>query len=171
MRFTYLLSMLLVLAGHACKEKPPGPQEIVWNGDREQDGGKGWANCDTQPNCKVEISLVEGKGFSGSRGLQFQAAGKGYLGAGWNWFGWWPAHAGTDLTAYNTLRFSLRVAVSEPNPPPKDLGLTVNIVSSTRKKKSSVVKLSKYLDDSVADGKWHQVDIPLDDFYDGAQGF
>ena len=47
----------------------------------------------------------------------------------------------------------------------------MNIASSTRKKKSSVVKLSKYLDDSVADGKWHQVDIPLDDFYDGAQGF
>jgi len=171
MRSTHALSMLLLLVGQACKEKPAGPQELVWSGDRQQDGGKGWANCDTPPQCKAEVSLVEGKGFSGTRGLQFHAAGPGYLGAGWNWFGWWPEHAGMDLTAYNTLRFSLRVLVSEPNPPPEDLGLMMNIVSSTNKQKSSGVKLSKYVDANVADGKWHQVDIPLDDFYEGAPGF
>ena len=154
------------------KEKPPGPAEVIWNGDRQADGGKGWANCDSPPGCKSEMALAEGKGFSGSRGLHFHGAGPGYLGAGWNWFGWWPEYSGKDLTPYNTLQFEVRVVVSEPNPPPKDLGLKLNIVSSTEKKKSAEVELSEYLDEElIADGKWHRVDIPLDDLYDGAAGF
>lgn len=150
----------------ACKEKPPGPQEMIWNGDRESDGGKGWANCGSRPQCKSEIALVEGKGYSGTNALHFHGAGPGYLGAGWNWFGWWPANAGKDLRPYNTLQFELRVVVSEPNPPPEDLGLMINLASSTKKKKSAVVKLEEYVDGNIADGKWHRVNIPLDDFYE-----
>src|SRR5262245_443759 len=92
----------------ACQEKPPAPQEVIWNGDRKADGGKGWANCDTPPECKADMALADGKGFSGSRGLHFQGAGKGYLGAGWNWFGWWPDNAGKDLSPYNMLQFEVR---------------------------------------------------------------
>lgn len=164
-------SLAFVIAGAAasaaCKEKPPGPQEVIWNGDRKADGGKGWANCDTPPECKADMALADGKGFSGSRGLHFQGAGKGYLGAGWNWFGWWPENSGKDLSPYNMLQFEVRVTVSEPNPPPEDLDLMINLVSSTEKKKSAVVKLSKYVDGTFADGKWHLVNIPLDDFYEG----
>jgi len=164
------LSLALVSAGAAllvaCKAKPPGPEEVIWNGDRKADGGKGWANCDTPPECKSDMTLEAGKGFSGSRGLHFQGAGKGYLGAGWNWFGWWPENSGKDLSPYNTLQFEVRVVVSEPNPPPEDLDLLINLVSSTEKKKSAVVKLSEYVDGNLADGKWHLVDIPLDDLYE-----
>lgn len=165
----FVIGALVQLPG--CKEKQPGPQEMLWNGDRKSDGGKGWANCDSPPQCKAEISLVEGKGYSGSNGLHFHGAGPGYQGAGWNWFGWWPENAGKDLTPYNMLQFEVRVVVSEPNPPPEDLGLMINIASSTEKKKSTVVKLAEYLDGNIADGKWHRVNIPLDDFYDGAQPF
>lgn len=155
----------------ACKEKPPGPQEMLWNGDRKSDAGKGWGSCDSPPKCKAEIALVEGKGYNGSLGLHFHGEGPGYQGAGWNWFGWWPEDAGKDLTPYNTLQFEMRVVVSEPKPPPEDLGLTINIATSTEKKKSTAVKLSKYVDENIADGKWHRVNIPLDDFYEGAQPF
>lgn len=164
-----LLALVLSSAAGApaCKEKPPGPEEMIWNGDRKNDGGKGWANCDSPPQCKAEIALVEGKGYSGSKALHFHGAGPGYVGAGWNWFGWWPENAGTDLTPYNTLQFELRVVVSEPKPPPEDLGLMINLASSTEKKKSAVVKLAEYIDGNIADGKWHRVNIPLDDLYEG----
>lgn len=158
---------VLIVSGlpTGCKEKPPGPQETVWNGEGEEGSGKGWADCDHKPNCKAEVSLAAGKGYNASSALHFHGEGPGYLGAGWNWFGWWPKDAGTDFGPYDTLRLSLRVVVIQPNPPPKDLGLTLSLSSSTAKKKSKPVKLAPYVDDDIADGKWHQVDVPLDEFY------
>src|SRR5208283_3632137 len=78
------------------------------------DGGKSWASCDSKPDCQATLVAKSGVGVDGinvdaAKGLEFHAAGSGWAAASWNWFGWWPPTAGTDLTPYRNLTFQIRV--------------------------------------------------------------
>jgi len=85
---------------------------------------------------------------------------------GWNWFGWYPETAGTDLSPYTHLTFQIRVENAS-----RDMGLdpesvTVRLGCSKGKQTSADVSPVKYERD-FGDGKWHKVSVPLAQFTKG----
>jgi hypothetical protein len=108
-------------------------------------------------------------GIDGSAAIHFHASGPKWIGMGWNWFGWWPENAGIDIRPYDVLRLSVRFEVEKPEFAPEPAAVTVGMVCSNGKKSSSSVSLERYLK-NPADGKWHDVEIPLSEFYKGKEG-
>jgi hypothetical protein len=140
---------------------------LVWDGDKAG-GGKGWSNCDkVDEHCKASIAKVAGVGVNASAGLRFHAEGPGWLGIGWNWFGWWPATAGTDVSAYGNLTFQIRVEGKTPDQAPNPDSVTVSLGCSSVKATTADVLVHKYMSD-FADGQWHRVVVPIADMRQGA---
>ncbi len=73
---------------------------------------------------------------------------------GWNWLGWFPADAGSDLTGMGSLIFAIRI-VGEPAE-----SVRVALNSSSNKSSSNEVDLVRLVP-TVRDGAWHEVVVPL----------
>lgn len=142
---------------------------MIWDGDRTGGSAQGWADCDAKPGCKATVSVVDKEGVEGGKAVRFHGEGPKWIGMGWNWHGWWPKNAGTDLTPYDTFTFSIRVVVDDPKQAPDPSGLSVALRCSNGEKNSANVTLEKYLK-NPGDGKWHDVEIPLQEFYRGKEG-
>ena len=71
-----------------------------------------------------KLGVASGDGVDGSQAVHFHGEGSKWIGMGWNWFGWWPKDAGTDISAYDTLQFSIRVVADAKNAP-QPAGMTV----------------------------------------------
>jgi hypothetical protein len=142
---------------------------MIWDGDTAGGKAQGWGDCDDKPACKTKLNVAAGEGVAGSAALHFHGEGKKWLGMGWNWHGWWPKNAGTDISPYDTFRFSIRVVVDDPKNVPEPAGMTVSMRCSAGEKNSASVSLDKFLK-NPGDGKWHEVEIPLNQFYKGKEG-
>jgi len=142
-----------------------GKSEVIWDGDSVAKG-QGWASCDKEGACKVTFAPAPGAGASGSNGLKLHGEGEGWQGGGWNWFGWYPENAGTDLSGYDDLKFSVKVTGAAKEKTPTASGINLAFGCSKDKKTSADASLGKYAADG-ADGQWHEVSIPLKDFFDG----
>lgn len=141
-------------------------REVIWDGD-EVSRGQGWASCDKQAEgCKSALVPTPGEGANGSSGLKLHGEGPGWQGGGWNWFGWWPENAGTDLTSYDELAFSVKVTAADKAKAPTPGGISLAFGCSLDKKNSSDASLGKYAANAL-DGAWHDVKIPLKDFFSG----
>ena len=141
-------------------------REVIWDGDAVT-RGQAWANCDQQAQgCKSTLTPAPGEGAAGTNGLKLHAEGPGWQGAGWNWFGWWPENAGTDLSGYDELIFSVRVTGADKAKLPAAGGISLSLGCSLEKKSSADAPLAKYAADAT-DGQWHEVKIPLRDFFSG----
>jgi hypothetical protein len=81
---------------------------------------------------------------------------------GWNWFGWFPETAGTDVSPYGSLTFQIRVVGKSPSSGPDAAALTAFLRCSHDKKESASVPIRSY-SPQFADGRWHRVVIPLAD--------
>jgi hypothetical protein len=139
---------------------------LVWDGDQAA-GGSGWANCDKPgEKCKASITKVGGVGVSSTAALKFHAEGPGWLGFGWNWFGWWPETAGTDVSTSGNLTFQMRVEGKSPDLAPNPDSVTVSLACSAVKVTTVDVVVHKYASD-FADGQWHKVVVPLADMRQG----
>jgi hypothetical protein len=138
---------------------------LVWNGDGAGAAAKGWSDCDKKPDCKVTLENKPGVGKDRSVGLQFHGEGAGYVGFGWNWFGWYPENGGTDVSAQKKLSLWVRFAVPTGELAPEPSAITISIGGSN-KKNSASVPISDY-DKSALDGKWHQIVVPLADLQKG----
>ena len=160
-----------VAAPSAAAAAPPaaavasGKSEVIWDGDGVAKG-QGWASCDKEGACKVTFAPAPGAGASGSNGLKLHGEGEGWQGGGWNWFGWYPENAGTDLSGYDDLKFSVKVTGAAKEKTPNASGINLAFGCSKDKKTSADASLGKYAADG-ADGQWHEVSIPLKDFFDG----
>ncbi len=147
---------------------PPPGAKVVWDGDTAS-AGKGWASCGKEGACKTTIEPAPNLGHSGA-GLKFHAEGPEWIGFGWNWHGWWPAEGGTDISAYKTLTFRVKIAAADAKEAPDPNSITVAIRCSAggskdeSKTNSNTAKLTDYAQ-TVGDGQWHDVKIPLDVFY------
>ncbi len=144
-------------AAPAASEKPAAAEKmIVWDGEAKK-GGSGW----TAPEKSGTIAPQERDAHSATAALEWHgtAAAETYAGCGWNWFGWWPADSGTDISAYGQLSFWVKVTGSPANP-----AIQVSLNCSSTKKPTAAVPLADYAKD-FADGQWHQVTIPLQDIY------
>jgi hypothetical protein len=140
--------------------------EVIWDGE-DVTRGKGWASCDkAAEGCKSVLAPTPGEGAGGTSGLKLHGEGPGWQGGGWNWFGWWPENAGTDLTGYDELAFSVKVTAPAKDKAPNAGGISLAFGCSLDKKNSADASLGKYAANAL-DGSWHDVKIPLKDFFSG----
>ena len=150
---------------------PVGGKLVIWDGEGGGlEGGKSWADCDKKgPPCKATLAPLPKSGRDGKTALRFHADGEGWQGGGWNWFGWWPETAGTDIRPYSHLSLWIKVAAKSPELLPEPGALTFSFGCSHGKKGSSSINFAKY-EKNVLDGQWHQMTVPLNDFYVGKEG-
>jgi hypothetical protein len=145
-------------------EAGPG-STVIWDGENAATG-QSWASCDQEGKCAATLAIVEGEGKDGGIGLKLHGEGAGWQGGGWNWFGWYPENAGTDLTPYEELRFSVKITGESPTKLPSPNAINIAFGCSFEKKNSANAELGKFAA-NAADGKWHDVAIPLNVFFDG----
>jgi hypothetical protein len=140
----------------------------IWNSEKG-DAGKGWTDCDQKPSCKSVVSKVgatTGAGSSEIAGLKWHVEGPGWAGMGWNWFGWWPETAGSNLSTYASVTFQIRVVSKSPDSGPDPATLNAFLRCSNGKKESASVPVRNYAGE-FADGRWHRVAIPVADLLQG----
>ena len=142
-----------------------------WSGSnrrfRSLDGGGGWASCDSKPKCQATVAAklgvgIEGIKLDGAKGLEFHAEGSGWAGSSWNWFGWWPPTAGTDLSPYRSLTFKIRVESKSRDVALDPRTVAVRLACSNGHKSTAPAMVQKY-DDRFDDGQWHKIAIPIAD--------
>lgn len=138
---------------------------VIWDGDKAS-AGQGWADCDKKPTCKATVAKAGSIGADGSVGIKFHGEGPGWIGMGWNWFGWYPETAGTDLTPYTNLTFQMRVEGKSAETAPDPGAVSASLGCSKGKKNSADASIQKYTAD-FTDGKWHKVVIPIADLTSG----
>ena len=149
---------------------PVGSRLVIWDGEGGGiEGGKSWADCDKKGACKATLAPAPKVGKGGTTGLKFHAEGEAWQGGGWNWFGWWPETAGSDFRPYTHLTLWIQIVPKTPESGPEPGALGFSFGCSAGKKNSAAITLSKY-DKNLFDGQWHQVTIPLADFYVGKEG-
>jgi hypothetical protein len=139
---------------------------LVWDGDEHGGNAKEWANCNLKSACKSTVKLSPGQGVNKSVGLAWHAEGKDWKGFGWNWFGFYPENAGSDVSKHKNLSFWVRLQLDDPQKAPQPKDITVGLATSTNKQESGTVPLSAYVD-NLADQRWHEVIVPLQDFTKG----
>ena len=133
---------------------------IVWDGDRFAHG-HGWA-APQKPFIYLKSQTEEAHG--GKVALEFHGDGAGWMGGGWNWHGWYPENAGTDISGFRNLVLWAKVVGDDPG------GIELLLHSSAGKKQTGKVSVQDYCPD-LNDGKWHEIVIPLVDLYHGVKGY
>jgi hypothetical protein len=136
---------------------------LIWDGEDPNAKAKGWASCEEKELCAASLNAKAGAGRDGSTGLEFVVKGKKWAGFGWNWFGWWPDTAGTDISAYKSVRFWLKVsaAAGKKKPPADTLRLSLHGSSKGGKDTTASVTVGDY-SKSFLDGEWHEIVVPLE---------
>ncbi len=146
----------------------PSAPLVVWDGDKNANG-KGWASCGKKDGCTTSIEPVAGEGHAGA-GLKFKADGPDWIGMGWNWYGWWPENAGSDISAYKELSFRVKVVAANAKeaPDPGSIGVTIgcsaNGTKDDSKKDADDAKIADFTT-NLTDGQWHEIVIPLATFF------
>ena len=138
----------------------PNKDLVIWDGDTKADG-KAWTSPTSD---KITLKPNTKENHGGKQSLEFHGEGKDWMGYGWNWFGWWPADAGTDLSSAD--RVSLWVKVTGDKKP-ADFNFALISSGGKDKKNTPPLAMTKYVKDAkpLTDGDWHQVIIPLKDIY------
>lgn len=143
-----------------------GSREVLWDGDGASPGAQGWDSCaDPKVGCG-KVTAVPGVGVNGTTGLDLHGDGTGFLGIGWNLFGWYPANAGYDMTPYSHLTFQIRVQAKSAETAPDPASVGILLGCSANKNDSATVPVERYAK-GFADGKWHKVTIPITAFTKG----
>ncbi len=144
-----------------------GSRLVIWDGDEVGTGAQSWESCDQKPNCQVKAAMEAGAGINGSNAVKFHGEGGGWIGMGWNLFGWYPENAGFDITPYSHLTFQIRVEGKSAGVP-VDPGATALLLGcSANKFDSASVPIDKYMR-NYTDGQWHKVSMPISAFLKGA---
>src|SRR6476646_3471060 len=101
---TLTLALAALLATAGCIRLPANDGSGANAANAEE-----WANCNMKASCESSVKVAPSTGMSGSNGLEWHTKGKDWKGFGWNWFGFYPEDAGTDVTKYQNLVFWIRV--------------------------------------------------------------
>ena len=100
--------------------------------------------------------VVVGKGT-------FAGSGPGWIGSGWNLFGWYPENAGHDVSGYTHLTLWIRVEAKTPELAP-DVGVLLGCSSNPKNGQSETLQTSKHSPSNLLDGQWHEVVLPMAEF-------
>ena len=104
-------------------------RDVVYDGDKIGDNAKGWAD----PAEKASVAEQDKEVRTAGKTVAFHAKGAGWMGCGWNWFGWYPEDSGTDVSHYKNLRFWAKLTGDK-----KPVLLSVSLVANeTDKDKKS----------------------------------
>jgi hypothetical protein len=144
-----------------------GSRLVIWDGDGAGAGAQSWESCDQKPACKVKVGQDSGTGTNGSTSLKLHGEGPGFIGMGWNIFGWYPQNAGIDLSPYSHLTFQIRVEAKSREDAPDPASVGVLLGCSSNNNDSADAALEKYAK-GFQDGKWHKIAIPIPAFVKGA---
>ena len=144
-----------------------GTRVAIWDGDGAGARAQGWEGCEKPLGCQSKVGLASAAGVNGSNGLDFHGEGPGWIGFGWNLFGWYPANAGVDLKPYSHLTFQIRVQATSPEEAPDPASVNVVLAGSANQNDSASVPVERYAKGFI-DGKWHEVEIPIAQFVAGA---
>lgn len=137
------------------------PPLVVWNGESTANTGQGWSSCQQGTECKTTLEVKPGAGHAGSTGLEFKAKGPEWMGFGWNWFAWYPATAGTDISQYKSVALWIRIdGAAGKRPEPETIKVSLNGSSRGGKDDTESVPINDYAPGFV-DGEWHRVVVPL----------
>lgn len=137
----------------------------AWDGDMFA-YGYGWC----APAGGFNFTKPQSEEFhSGTVALEFHCDVQGgWTGGGWNWHGWYPADAGTDIRTYRNLSFWAKVQGERVR------GFDVQLLCSTYADDKSAGTAKANAADyalpagtDLLDGRWHEVVIPLADLYRG----
>lgn len=149
--------------GAAPSAAPAGAQ-VVWDGDETGTAAKGWADCDKKPNCKSALAPEPGAGRNNSVGLKFKGEGTGWVGGGWNLFGWWPKDAGLDISDTTHLVLWVKLEAKDAKEGVDPNAITVGIKCSNNDKcASNPANIAKYTTGNLLDAQWHEIAVPLAD--------
>lgn len=140
-----------------------GPRKLVWDGDEVGTGAKGWADCDKKPDCKATLLPEASVGRNNSIGLKFSGTGPGWIGGGWNLFGWYPQNAGHDVSSFTHLTLWVRIEAKSPDVAP-ELGIFLKCSSNPEKGQSETLYLAKHTQENLLDGQWHEIVLPMAEF-------
>ena len=150
----------------------PGPTAdrlVIWNGD-QVGAGQSWADCGKkEANCKSALVKASGAGFNGSAGLKWHGEGPEWMGAGWNWAGWYPPDTGTNIAGYANLTFQVKVDAKTPELAPDLDAIGIFLRCGNSKVKAcntATMSIHQYVAD-FADGQWHKATIPIADMITG----
>lgn len=143
-----------------------GTKLVIWDGEGAGAGAQGWESCDKAPNCQAKVGPAPGEGMNGGTALKLHGEGPGWIGMGWNLFGWYPENSGIDLTPYSHLTFQIRVAAKSPADAPDPASVGVLLGCSKNKKDSATVMVERHAK-GFSDGKWHKVEVPIASFTKG----
>jgi hypothetical protein len=144
----------------------PGSRQVVWDGEGAGAGAQGWDSCaDPKVGCS-KVATAPGVGVNGTTAIKLHGEGTGFLGMGWNLFGWYPENAGIDMTPYSHLTFQIRVDAKSPEVAVDPASVGVLLGCSGNKNDSATVPVERYAK-GFADGKWHKVEIPISAFTKG----
>ena len=143
-----------------------GSRLVLWDGDGAGGGAQGWDACDQKATCKVKVGADSGSGLNGGTALKLHGEGPGYIGMGWNLFGWYPENAGVDMTPYSHLTFQIRVEAKSAEAAPDPGSVGVLLGCSRNKKDSATLPVERYAK-GFQDGKWHKVELPISAFTKG----
>jgi hypothetical protein len=143
-----------------------GSRQVVWDGEGAGAGAQGWDSCaDAKVGCS-KVGTAPGVGINGSTAIKLHGDGTGFLGMGWNLFGWYPENAGIDMTPYSHLTFQIRVEGKSPEVAVDPASVGVLLGCSGNKNDSATVPVERYAK-GFADGQWHKVEIPISAFTKG----
>jgi hypothetical protein len=143
-----------------------GTKLMIWDGDGAGAGAQGWESCDKAPNCVAKMGAAPAAGVNGSTGLKLHGEGPGWIGGGWNLFGWYPENAGLDISPYTHLTFQIRVEAKSPADAPDPASVGILLGCSKNKKDSATLMVERHAK-GFADGKWHKVEMPISAFTKG----
>ncbi len=176
-----LLTAAVLAAASSCVRPPPyDPSKVetsevevtndvtlLWDGDEHGGSAKEWASCNLKDACKSTVKVAPGSGVNDSVGLEWHVEGKDWKGFGWNWHGFWPENAGTDVSGFKNLSFWIRLKLDDPKKAPELKDLTVGLAGSNKAKgESATVPLVGYVN-GLADEKWHEIVVPIGDLTKG----
>ena len=147
------LALLAVQAARAGEEAAGGKKLVVWDGETAANGAS-WVTPKKDSNY---FKPQEKETHSPKAALELRAEGEPYVGGGWNWHSWWPEDAGDDISGFKNLTFWIKVTGRKP------VTLTVALNCSSTKKATAALSILDYCKDA-ADGQWHEVVVPLEDF-------
>jgi hypothetical protein len=130
---------------------------LVWDGEGVGSGGQGWSSCQQGTGCTATLEVKHGAGHDGGNGIEFNAAGPEWMGFGWNWFAWYPATAGDDISPYKSLALWIEVD-GAPDQKPEPETIKVSLSGSARggKDDTESVPINDYAP-GFTDGAWHRV--------------
>lgn len=133
---------------------PPQPLTL-WNGESAATG-VGWVS---PTFTDMAIATEDTSSASGTKAIAVHMAHPNFfLEAGWQWSDWTNV-VSTNFSPFSNLTLSVRFAgLSLPN------DLQISLASPGDHKTTQRISLKNY-NANIYDGAWHQLTIPLKDFY------